>query len=89
MPDDVAKRSLRYPVIPVTRIDRLAIDKDFQGQRIGAAMLWNTANHTLRTEGHSPLPLTRKTNPPRHFGFVASASKPLQLLLPFETIAKA
>lgn len=94
MPDDVAKRLPRYPVIPVARVGRLAIDKDFQGQRLGAAMLWDAANRALRAEmGVFALAVDAKDEPAaafyRHFGFVAFASKPLQLFLPLATIAKA
>jgi GNAT superfamily N-acetyltransferase len=94
MPDDIAKRLPRYPVIPIARVGRLAIAKEFQGKRLGAAMLWDAANRALRAEiGVFALAVDAKDEQAaafyRHFGFVAFESKPLQLFLPLTTIARA
>ncbi|MCJ9668994.1 MULTISPECIES: GNAT family N-acetyltransferase [unclassified Neorhizobium] len=40
----------RHPVIPVARVGRLAIDVEFRGKRLGAALLWDAANRALRLE---------------------------------------
>lgn len=93
MPDDMARRLPRYPVVPVARVGRLAIDKEFQGKRLGAALLWDAADRALRSEmGVFALSVDAKDEQAaafyQHFGFVAFASKPLQLFLPLATIAK-
>lgn len=43
IPEDLARRLPRYPVIPVARIDRLAVDQSFQGKKLGAALLWDAS----------------------------------------------
>jgi GNAT superfamily N-acetyltransferase len=94
MPDDVARRLPRYPVVLVARIGRLAIDRDFQGKRLGAAMLWDAANRSLRAEmGVFALAVDAKDEQAasfyRHHGFVRLPSQPLKLFLPLSTIARA
>ncbi|OJU67240.1 MAG: GNAT family N-acetyltransferase, partial [Rhizobiales bacterium 63-7] len=93
MPEDIARKLPRYPVVPVARVGRLAIDKEFQGNRLGAALLWDAADRALRSEmGVFALAVDAKDEQAadfyRHFGFIAFASKPLQLFLPLVTIAK-
>lgn len=93
MPDDIARRLPRYPVVPVARIGRLAIDKDYQGKRLGAALLWDAANRALRAEmGVVALAVDAKDEAAasfyRHHGFVLFPSQPLRLFLPLATVAK-
>lgn len=94
MPEEIARRLPRYPVVPVARIGRLAIDKDFQGKRLGAAMLWDAANRSLRAEmGVFALAVDAKDEAAvsfyRRHGFVQFPSQPLKLFLPLSTIAAA
>lgn len=94
IPEDVARRLPRYPVIPIALVGRLAIDKEYQGQRLGAALLWDAADRALRTEmGVFALAVDAKNEQAvafyQHFGFLTFESKPLQLFLPLATIAKA
>ena len=94
MPEDVARRLPRYPVIPVARVGRLAIDTEFQGKRLGAALLWDAANRALRAEmGVFALAVDAKDEQAaafyRHHGFIMFESQPLKLFLPLSTIAKA
>ena len=91
VPEDAARRLPRYPVIPVARVGRLAIDRDFQRKRLGAVLLWDAANRALRSEmGVFALAVDAKDEQAaafyRHFGFVAFESTPLQLFLPLATI---
>ncbi|EJB07616.1 putative acyltransferase [Rhizobium leguminosarum bv. trifolii WSM597] len=93
IPEDKARRLPPYPAIPVARIGRLAIDKDFQGRRLGAALLWDAASRALRSElGVFALAVDAKDEQAaafyRHFGFIAFDTKPLQLFLPLATVAK-
>lgn len=94
VPKDKARRLPPYPAIPVARIGRLAIDKDFQGRRLGAALLWDAANRALRSElGVFALAVDAKNEQAaafyRHFGFIAFETKPLQLFLPLATVTKS
>lgn len=94
IPDALAKKLPRYPVMPIARIGRLAIDKTFQGRSLGAALLWDAASRALRAEmGVFALAVDAKDERAsdfyRHFGFMALASAPGQLILPLATLAKA
>lgn len=93
MPDDVVRKLPRYPVVPVARLGRLAIDKAFQGQRLGAALLWDAANRALQSElGVFALSVDAKDEQAiafyRHFGFSAFTSQPDKLFLPLSVIGK-
>lgn len=50
LPDALAKRLPRYPSVPVARVGRLAIDKAFQGRRLGGALLADAALRAARSE---------------------------------------
>lgn len=93
MPEHIAKRLPRYPVIPVARLGRLAIDRAFQGRKLGAALLWDAANRALRSEmGVVALAVDAKDDQAeafyRHHGFVALGGDAKRLVLPLATVAK-
>lgn len=50
LPPDLTKRLPRYPAVPVARIGRLAIDRAFQGQKLGGALLADAALRAARSE---------------------------------------
>ena len=50
LPETLTKRMPRYPSVPVARVGRLAIDKLFQGQKLGAALLADAAVRAMRSE---------------------------------------
>lgn len=94
MPDDDARRLPRYPAVPVARIGRLAIDRDYQGKRLGAALLWDAANRAMPAEmGVFALAVEAKDETAaafyRHHGFVLFSSQPLRLFLPLATVIKS
>ncbi len=41
LPPELSRRLPRYPTVPVVRLGRLAIDRDFQGNGLGGALLWD------------------------------------------------
>lgn len=93
MPEDVARKLPRYPVVPVARVGRLAIDQAFQGQRLGAALLWDAAERAMRSElGVFALCVDAKDAPAiafyQHFGFSAFASQPDKLFMPLSVIGR-
>lgn len=94
MPQDIARRLPRYPLVPVARVGRLAIDSDFQGKRLGAALLWDAAHRALRSElGIFALTVDAKDEQAAafyaHFGFIAFQASSLHLFLPLATVAAA
>lgn len=50
LPPHLTKRLPRYPAVPVARIGRLAIDKVFQGKKLGGALLADAALRAARSE---------------------------------------
>lgn len=67
MPEDIVRRLPRYPVVPVARVGRLAIDIAFQGHRLGAALLWTPQIARCAPRwAYSPLPWTPRTRAQQH-----------------------
>lgn len=90
LPVDMTRRLPRYPAVPAARIGRLAIDRRFQGRRLGGALLLNAAMCALRSEiAVFALLVDAKDDEAaafyRHYGFNAFASSPLQLIAPIGT----
>jgi ribosomal protein S18 acetylase RimI-like enzyme len=50
MPPALAKKLPRYPDVPVARLGRLAVDRNFRGRKLGAAMLWDAVLRAKRSE---------------------------------------
>ena len=50
LPENLSKRLPRYPSVPVARVGRLAVDRAFQGHKLGAALLADAALRSLRSE---------------------------------------
>lgn len=50
LPPHLTRRLPRYPSVPVARVGRLAIDKAFQGRKLGGALLADAAVRAARSE---------------------------------------
>lgn len=92
MPEDIIKRLPRYPSVPVARLGRLAIDVDFQGQRLGGALLWDAVMRALHSEvAVFALVVDAKDDHAeafyRHHGFASLGSLPQQLILPLTNLS--
>lgn len=86
MPEDIIKRLPRYPSVPVAKLGRLAVDADFQGQRLGGALLWDAVMRALRSEMAVFAVVVDAKNEHaeafyRHHGFTSLGSLPKQLIL--------
>lgn len=93
LPAGITRRLPRYHTVPAARIGRLAIDRRFQGRRLGGALLLNAAMRALRAEiAVFALVVDAKDDGAaafyRHYGFSAFPSIPLQLIAPIETFRK-
>lgn len=89
----MAKRLPRYPSIPVARLGRLAVDKDFQGRRLGGSLLWDALMRAARSEIAVFAMVVDAKNEDavnfyRHHGFVTFGSLPNQMILPLSQILK-
>ncbi len=89
MPEELVKRLPRYPLVPVARMGRLAVDTGFRGNKLGAALLWDAAMRAVRSEVTVfALVVDAKDEAAemfyRHHGFIALRSVPAsrQFLLP-------
>jgi ribosomal protein S18 acetylase RimI-like enzyme len=89
-----AKRLPRYASLPAGLIGRLAVDRKFQGQRLGAALIMDAAARAARAEtAIYALIVDAKDDAAiafyEHLGFRRFASKPRTLFLPIATALKA
>lgn len=80
----------RYPSVPVARIGRLAVDRRFQGQKLGAALLVNAAARAARSDlAVCALIVDAKDDAAeafyRHHGFLTFGSAPRQLFAAIDT----
>jgi ribosomal protein S18 acetylase RimI-like enzyme len=86
MPEALVKRLPRYPMVPVARLGRLAVDAAYQGRKIGAMLLWDAAIRAVRSEvAVFALVVDAKDERAeafyRHHGFALFGSLPRQLIL--------
>ena len=91
LPEDTARKLPRYPLVPVALLGRLAIDQAYQGQQLGAALLWDAAARAARSELMAfALVVDAKDTSAEafyhHHGFVAFDSTPRQFMLPLSRL---
>jgi GNAT superfamily N-acetyltransferase len=90
LPADVAKRLPRYPSVPAVRIGRLAVDRHYQDQGLGAALLLDALRRASRAEIAAFAAVVDTIDEraeafyQRH-GFINFGSRPRQLFLPLAT----
>jgi ribosomal protein S18 acetylase RimI-like enzyme len=87
MPELLAKRLPRYPSVPIARLGRLAVDREYRGRQLGAALLWDAIERAARSEvAVFAMVVDAKDAEAisfyRHHGFVAFGSLQNQLILP-------
>ncbi len=87
LPPELTKRLPRYPSVPVARTGRLAIDKAFQGRKLGGALLADAAVRAARSEvAMYALVVDAKDDNAvgfyLHHGFTALGSNRRQLIIP-------
>ena len=93
LPPEIVKRLPRYPTLPAVRIGRLAVDLQFRGRGLGAAMLADAASRTLQAPPAVFALLVDAKNDDavafyRRYGFRPLASQPRTLFLPMATAEK-
>ncbi len=86
LPQDLAKKLPRYPSVPVARLGRLAVDQNFMGMKLGAALLWDAAARSARSELMANALLVNAKDDGAeafylHHGFVPLGTR--RLILPF------
>jgi GNAT superfamily N-acetyltransferase len=93
MPAALAKRLPRYPSVPVARLGRLAVDQAYRGRKLGAALLWDAVQRSLRSEiAVFALVVDAKDDEAeafyQHHGFVPFGSQPRQLVASYSFLAR-
>ncbi|MDO5623296.1 MAG: GNAT family N-acetyltransferase [Pseudomonadota bacterium] len=91
--EPTARKLPRYPLVPVARMGRLAVGISFQGQQLGAALLWDAGLRTMQSGiGVFALVVDAKDETAadfyRHHGFIQLGSNPLAFVLPIATLAQ-
>lgn len=90
LPEALARRLPRYASIPAYRIGRLAVDRRFQGRKLGAALLADAfirvstadaAGYALVADAKDE----RAADFYRRHGFIEFSGHPLSLFLPLAT----
>lgn len=86
VPVELVKKLPRYPSVPVALLGSLAVDRAYQGKNLGAALLGNAIQRSLRSEiAVSAIVVTAKDEQAeafyRHHNFLNFGSLPRQLIL--------
>lgn len=94
LPSDMAKKLPRYPLIPATLLGRLAVDRRYQGQRVGEFLLMDALHRALVQSFEIAAAAVvvdvideGAARFYRHFGFVAFPSITGRLFLPIKAVA--
>ena len=86
LPPEQTKKLPRCPVLPAVRIGRLAVATGFQGRKLGAALLADAAERTMKAAPAAFTLLVDAKNEAavafyEHHGFVRFTSQPQTLFL--------
>ncbi len=92
LPAELARKLPRYPLVPVARLGRLAVDLAYRGRRLGSGLLWDAMLRAARSEiAVFALVVDAKDEPAvelyRNHGFIQFGSLPRQLVLPLAKVA--
>lgn len=93
LPSETAKRLPRYSVVPAALIGRLAIDRQYRGRGLGAALLFDAIARAARADTAIFAVLVDAKDDAasafyRHHGFQPFAARPFTLFLPIGTALK-
>jgi len=94
LPAPIAKKLPRYPSVPAVRMGRLAVDRAFQGQGLGGALLADALERATRAEiAAYALMVEAKDEAAeafyRHHGFIGLPDSPRTLFLPLASVSAA
>lgn len=89
--ENLDKKLPRYPNVPAVRMGRLAVDQDYRGKGLGAALLADALRRAATAEIAAYAFLVDAKDEAAadfysHHGFVATEGHPLFLYLPLATV---
>lgn len=93
LPESLAKKLSRYPQSPVARLGRLAIDLNYQGQKLGSSLLADAVYRVAQSEiAAYAIVVDAKDNSAirfyEHSGFLKLGRYPKTLFLPISGAIK-
>lgn len=93
LPTEVAKKLPKYPMVPATLLGRLAVDKNYQGKKLGEILLMDALHRSLRSEIASMAVVVDAKDEQahsfyEHYQFIRFPDYSHRLFLAMETIAK-
>lgn len=95
LPEEVARKLPKYPVVPATLIGRLAVGVAFRGQGLGELLLMDALKRCLigaKQIGSAAVVVDAKDDQAARFyekyGFIALPKVPKRLFLPMATIER-
>jgi predicted GNAT family N-acyltransferase len=91
--NEYTKKLPNYPYLPSILIGRLAVDKDYQGQKLGEYLLLDALHKSFKSEIAAFAVIveaknTQAMNFYKNFGFIEFIDNSNKLFLPMNTIAK-
>ena len=94
LPPSAGKKLPRYPTVPVVRMGRLAVDKDYKGQGLGGILLADALHRAARSEIAAYALVVdakdeRASTFYQHYGFISLPDSPMTLFLPLAAIRPA
>lgn len=95
IPEDLAGKLPRYPMVPTTLLGRLAVDSGFRGRRLGETLLMDALHRSLETSkqlASAAVIVDAKDDAAatfyRKYGFMELPAVPRRFFLPMGTVAK-
>ena len=91
LPAVTSKKLPRYPTVPAVRMGRLAVDQNFKGTGLGAAMLADALARACHAEIAAFALVVDAKDPAAaafyvHHGFIAFDAEAMSLFLPLATV---
>ncbi len=91
LPEAISKKLPRYPSVPAVRMGRLAVDQNFKGKGLGAALLADALRKAVISEIAAYAFIVDAkdddaANFYAHHGFVALPHQPLCMFIPLATV---
>jgi GNAT superfamily N-acetyltransferase len=95
LPPEITKKLPKYPTAPATLLGRLAVDKKYQGKKLGEMLLMDALYRSLNLSheiASMAVVVDAKDEKARSFyeryDFIRFPNSPLRLFLPMKTIVK-
>ena len=95
LPDELARKLPRYPQLPVTLLDRLAVDQSTKGQGLGEHLLLDALHRSLaHADQIAAMAVVVDAKDAsaatfyRHFGFLTLQAQPSRLFLRMRLVAQ-